>query len=142
MGTISFNNNQVSFTLKDKLLLKSFLPIIFKEEGYEFKSVSYIFCSDEYLLKLNQKYLKHDTYTDILTFTLSGTSLPIISEIYISIDRVRENAHELNINFSDELHRVMIHGILHLCGYSDHTPRLKTEIHKKEDHYLLLLRST
>lgn len=142
MGTISFNNNQVSFTLKDKLLLKSFLPIIFKEEGYEFKSVSYIFCSDEYLLKLNQKYLKHDTYTDILTFTLSGTSLPIISEIYISIDRVRENAHELNINFSDELHRVMIHGILHLCGYSDHTPRLKTEIHKKEDHYLSLLRST
>lgn len=142
MGTISFNNNQVSFTLKDKLLLKSFLPIIFKEEGYEFKSVSYIFCSDEYLLKLNQKYLKHDTYTDILTFTLSGTSLPIISEIYISIDRVRENAHELNINFSDELHRVMIHGVLHLCGYSDHTPRLKTEIHKKEDHYLSLLRST
>jgi rRNA maturation RNase YbeY len=142
VGTISFNNNQVSFTLKDKLLLKSFLPIIFKEEGYEFKSVSYIFCSDEYLLKLNQKYLKHDTYTDILTFTLSGTSLPIISEIYISIDRVRENARELNISFSDELHRVMIHGILHLCGYSDHTPRLKAEIHKKEDHYLSLLRST
>jgi rRNA maturation RNase YbeY len=142
VGTISFNNNQVSFTLKDKLLIKSFLPIIFKEEGYEFKSVSYIFCSDEYLLKLNQKYLNHDTYTDILTFTLSGTSLPIVSEIYISIDRVEENARELGLNFLDELHRVMIHGILHLCGYSDHTPKLKTEIHKKEDHYLSLLRST
>jgi rRNA maturation RNase YbeY len=142
VGTISFNNNQISFTLKDKLLLKSFLPIIFREEGYEFKSVSYIFCSDEYLLKLNQKYLNHDTYTDILTFTLSGTSLPIVSEIYISIERVKENARELGLNFIDELHRVMIHGILHLCGYSDHTPRLKTEIHKREDYYLSLLRST
>ena len=142
MRTISFNNNQVSFILRNKLLLKSFLPTIFVEEGYEFQSISYVFCSDEYLLQLNQKYLNHDTYTDILTFTLSGTSLPIISEIYISIERVKENALELGLNFSDELHRVMIHGILHLCGYSDHTPDLKSEIHKKEDHYLSLLRST
>ena len=142
MGTISFTNHQISLLLKDKLLLKTFLPTIFIEEGWEFKSLSYIFCSDQYLLQLNQKYLKHNTYTDILTFTLSGTSLPIVSEIYISIDRVRENAQELNLSFTDELHRVMIHGILHLCGYSDHTPQLKEKIHKKEDYYLDKLRST
>jgi rRNA maturation RNase YbeY len=141
LGTISFNN-QTSFLLKNKLLLKAFLPLIFIEEGYEFKSISYIFCSDEYLLELNQKYLKHNTYTDILTFTLSGTSMPIVSEIYISVDRVKENAQEMNLIFSDELHRVMIHGILHLCGYSDHTSQLKEKIHKKEDYYLNKLRST
>ena len=142
MGTISFNNNQVSLILKDKLYLKTFLPTIFVEEGFEFQSISYVFCSDEYLLQLNQKYLNHDTYTDILTFTLSETSLPIISEIYISIERVKENAQSLGINFLDELHRVMIHGILHLCGRSDHTVALKSEMRKREDHYLGLLRST
>lgn len=142
MGTISFTNHNVSFTLKGKSTLKVFLATIFANEGYEYKSISYIFCSDEYLLKLNQQYLNHDTYTDILTFTLSGTSLPIISEVYISIDRVKENATHLEIDFEDELHRVMIHGILHLCEYSDHTKLLKQEMREKEDHYLSLLGST
>lgn len=136
MGTISFNNNAISPSLKNKPLLKIFLSSIFEEEGYEFKSISYIFCTDEYLLKLNQEYLKHDTLTDIITFTLSGSSLPIISEIYISVERVKENVESLKVDFSNELHRVMIHGILHLCGYSDHTKGLKSEMRAKEDYYL------
>lgn len=136
MGTISFNNRGVSTILKDKLLLKTLLSSIFAEEGYDFKSVSYVFCTDEFLLKLNQQYLKHDTLTDILTFTLSGTSLPIVSEIYISLERVKENAQNLKVNYEDELHRVMIHGILHLCGYEDHSLKEKSKMRSKEDFYL------
>ena len=136
MGTISFNNLGVSTILKDKLLLKTLLSSIFAEEGYDFKSVSYVFCTDEFLLKLNQQYLKHDTLTDILTFTLSGTSLPIVSEIYISLERVKENAQNLKVNYEDELHRVMIHGILHLCGYEDHSLKEKSKMRSKEDFYL------
>ena len=136
MGTISFNNQDVSFLLKDKLLLKTFLASIFAREGHDFKSVSYIFCSDSFLLALNKKFLNHDTYTDILTFTLSETSLPTISEIYISIERVEENAMMAKTSFQNELLRVMIHGILHLCGYEDYTPSLKKKIHEKEDFYL------
>lgn len=131
-----FNNHGVSIVLKDKLLLKTFLSTIFAEERFSFKSVSYVFCTDEFLLKLNQQYLKHDTLTDILTFTLSGTSLPIVSEIYISIERVKENAKDLIVSFEDELHRVMIHGILHLCGYEDHSPKEKSKMRSKEDYYL------
>ena len=136
MGTISFNNHGILSNLKDKLLLKTFLSSIFAKEKIEFKSVSYIFCTDEHLLKLNQQYLNHDTLTDILTFTLSGLSLPIVSEIYISVERVKENARELNINYDTELRRVMIHGILHLCGYEDLSDAEKIEIRLKEDYYL------
>lgn len=136
MGTISFNNHGVSTILKDKFLLKTLLSSIFAEEGYDFKSVSYVFCTDEFLLKLNQQYLKHDTLTDILTFTLSGTSLPIVSEIYISLERVKENAHNLKVTYQAELHRVMIHGILHLCGYEDMSTKEKSKMRSKEDYYL------
>lgn len=136
MGTISFNNHGVSTILKDKLLLKTLLSSIFAEEGYDFESVSYVFCTDEFLLKLNQQYLKHDTLTDILTFTLSGTSLPIVSEIYISLERVKENAHNLKVTYQAELHRVMIHGILHLCGYEDMSTKEKSKMRSKEDYYL------
>lgn len=136
MGTISFNNHGISSNLKDKLLLKTFLSSIFAEEKVVFKSVSYIFCKDDYLLKLNERYLNHDTLTDILTFTLSGSFLPIVSEIYISIERVKENAAELNVNYETELRRVMIHGILHLCGYEDFSDSKKAQMRSKEDYYL------
>jgi probable rRNA maturation factor len=139
LGTITFHNHNVSFTLKDKLLLKTFLASVFAQEGEDFKSVSYIFCTDEFLLKLNQQYLNHNTLTDILTFTLSETSLPIISEIYISIERVKENAEKLKVIFDNELFRVMIHGILHLCGYNDHSVLEKKEMREKEDFYLTQL---
>lgn len=139
MGTIQFIKHDTNFILKDKLLMKTFLQRIFKEESVAFESVNYIFCSDDYLLQLNQQYLDHDTYTDILTFTLSDPHLPIISEIFISVDRVRENAKTHQQNFLTEMHRVMIHGVLHLCGFDDLTPELKEEMRKREDHYLLLL---
>lgn len=136
MGTITFHKHNVPFILKDKLLLKTFLSAVFAQEMVPFKSVSYIFCTDEYLLKLNQEYLKHDTLTDILTFSLSNTNLPIVAEIYISIERVKENAATLNTPFLEELYRVMIHGILHLCGYSDGNNEEKAQMREKENYYL------
>lgn len=141
MGIVTFTNNRIRFSLKNKLLLKTFLASIFAEEGFEFKSVSYIFCSDDFLLKLNQKYLNHDTYTDILTFTLSGSLLPIVSEIYISIERVEDNAQKLNVRFERELSRVMVHGILHLCNYEDAIIEQKRIIRNREDYYLSKLDS-
>ena len=142
MGKITFTYHSFKAFQFEKLLLKSFLPLIFLEEKVDFEEIGYIFCTDEYLLGLNKEFLDHDTYTDILTFTLSGDAQPVISEIYISIDRVKENAQSLDIPFLDELYRVMIHGILHLCKYSDHTHVLKAEMTLKEDYYLNKLRST
>ena len=142
MGKITFTYHSIKAFRFNKGLVKSFLPIVFLEEEVEFMDVSYIFCSDDYLLSLNKEFLNHDTLTDILTFTMSDSPLPVVSEIYISIDRVRDNARDLNIDFLDELNRVMIHGVLHLCGYSDHTPELKEEMTGKEDYYLSKLCST
>lgn len=136
MGTISFNNHGIDPRLKDRLLLKTGLASVFASEEVDFKSVNYVFCKDDYLLNLNQKYLNHDTLTDILTFTYSDTSLPIISEIYISIERVEYNAQSLNVNYDVELRRIMIHGILHLCGYEDGTRKQKALMREKEDFYL------
>lgn len=142
METILFNNNGISPGFRLTKELKSFLISIFRNEKVSFKSVSYIFCKDDYLLTLNQQYLNQDTLTDILTFTLSVTPSAIVSEIYISVERVRENAVSLKTNYQHELFRVMIHGILHLCGYSDHTTKQKALMRKKENYYLSLLRFT
>lgn len=142
LNTITFHKHNVSFILREKLLLRTFLTTILIQEKVIFKSISYIFCTDEFLLKLNQQYLNHDTLTDILTFTLSNTSLPVVAEIYISVERVRENSQDVNTPFLQELYRVMIHGILHLCGYSDHSEAEKVLMRQKEDFYLMQLGST
>ncbi len=106
--------------LNNRKALKAFIPMIFKKEGKPFKSLNYIFCTDEYLLKVNNDFLKHDFYTDIITFDLSESKRsPIIGEIYISVDRVKENAVTHHVSFEQELHRVIFHGALHLCGYKD-----------------------
>jgi probable rRNA maturation factor len=136
LSTITFTHHSVPAPIKDKLFAKTFLATVFAQEKIAFKSISYIFCPDEYLLKLNKQYLNHDTLTDILTFNLSGVSLPLVAEIYISVERVKDNAQIHETGFMEELYRVMIHGILHLCGYNDHTVQEKEEMRKKEDYYL------
>jgi probable rRNA maturation factor len=116
--------------------LRVFLVSIFRNERVPLERLSYVFCTDDYLLSLNQQYLFHDTLTDILTFTLSEPRQPVEGEIYISVDRVRENAIKFKNEYDRELLRVIIHGILHLCGYNDHTSAEKTKMRKKEDLYL------
>jgi probable rRNA maturation factor len=140
VSIVTFNNHNVAFVLKDKRHLKTFLLSVFLQEKVDLKSISYIFCTDEFLLKLNQQYLNHDTLTDILTFNLAGSGLPVISEIYISIDRVAENAEIIKTTFLNELHRVMIHGILHLCGQNDHSIEEKSTMRAREDFYLKQLK--
>ncbi len=142
MGKIFFNNNGASPEIQDRPKLRQFLFSVFKQEFVDFNSVSFIFCKDDYLHSLNQKYLQHDTYTDILTFTLSDEQEPVHSEIYISVERVDENSKAFGVENRIELLRVMVHGILHLCGYSDHTPKEKKLMREKEDFYLSSYGST
>lgn len=120
-----------AFQLGHKLLFKSWLKSIAVAEGYKLGDINYIFCDDEYLLGINQQYLQHDTYTDIITFDyVEGRYLS--GDIYISIDRVRENAHIFNVSFGEELLRVLSHGLLHLCGYKDKSDDEAALMRKKE----------
>ena len=132
---ICFFFDKTNFRLEKRTELKSFIEILFKKEKKRLSSLNYIFCTDKRLLEINRQYLKHDDYTDIITFDLS-TSDVTQGEIYISIDRVRENAKVLGLSFNSELHRVVFHGALHLCGYGDKTKAQLEEMRKKEDAYL------
>jgi probable rRNA maturation factor len=123
-------------TLRDRASLKSFITKQFKAEGVKLERLDYIFCSDEYLLEMNRQHLKHDFYTDIITFNLSEKNQPITGEVYISIDRVKDNAKTLNQPLNRELHRVIFHGVLHLCGYKDKTPKDSKAMRAAEDRYL------
>ena len=129
---ITFNNADIKFTLPDKAKLKSFMAKQTKKK----LSLSYVFCSDEYLIGINQQFLAHDFYTDIITFPLSETEKEIEAEIYISIDRVKDNAQKLAFEFKDELHRVMFHGVLHLLGFKDKTKAQKAVMRAKENELL------
>lgn len=132
-----------SITLKDRRRLKVFLIGLFKKEGRTLAELQYIFCSDQYLLAINRQYLGHDYYTDIVTFDLSEKGHLINAEIYISVDRLRENAYKYDNSLGKELHRVMFHGALHLCGYKDKTAKEKDTMRKMEEKYLgLYHRST
>lgn len=109
-----------------------------KRERKTPEEIAYIFCTDDYLLAINQRFLHHDTYTDIVTFDYAKGSKNLVGEVYISVDRVRDNAKTLNVPFEDELRRVVAHGLLHLCGYRDKTKAEKAAMRKKEDHCLSL----
>lgn len=119
----------------NKTSLKQMVSFIFKNERKVFKSIDYIFCSDTYLLELNRTMLNHDYYTDIITFPLHEKNQPIEAEIYISIDRVKENATLQKVLFKAELARVVAHGALHLCGYKDKLKKDIAEMRAKEDEY-------
>lgn len=131
---IKFTSHQIDFDLSDKDQHALWLMTAIDSEGFELDRIDFIFCSDEFLLEINKKHLGHDDYTDIITFPFEED--PVAGEIYISIDRVKENAATFGVNFSEELRRVMIHGILHLCGYDDHEDEDIEEIRMKEDVYL------
>lgn len=122
--------------LADRTRLKQFILSIFRKEGVKAGGLNYVFCSDEYLLRINRDYLQHDYYTDIITFDLSEPGGPVQGEIYISVDRVRDNAKELAVSIQKELHRVIFHGVLHLCGYTDKTKQDQARMRALEEKYL------
>jgi probable rRNA maturation factor len=122
--------------IPEKARLKTFIAGLLKKEKRKLNSLNCIFCSDKYLLEINQEYLGHDEYTDIITFNLSDTPQVIEGEVYISVDRVKENASKLKLSFRNELLRVIFHGVLHLCNYNDKTPHERAKMRKKEDKCL------
>jgi probable rRNA maturation factor len=136
MPSINFFEEDIRFKLKNKTRLKQWIKATIEAEGYILKELNYIFCSDQYLLQINQQYLDHDTYTDIVTFDNSDVDKIIVGDIFISIDRIRENAIKFNSGEVNELHRVIIHGALHLLGYQDKKAESKKIMTQKEDHYL------
>lgn len=129
--------SETDFELDDEINAAKWLEFCIDQENKELGEVCYIFCNDTYLLEKNVKYLKHNTLTDIISFDYSMDNF-ISGDIFISIERVIENAKEFDITFKDELHRVMIHGILHYCGYKDKLPEDKSLMRTKEDYYLSL----
>ena len=134
--TVKFYFSDSKITIPRRTQLKKTIVQIFTDKKRHLERLSYIFCSDEYLLALNQSHLQHDYYTDIITFDLSENSRTIIGEIYISVDRVKDNAQTLKTPVNEELHRVIFHGALHLCGLKDKEPKQAKEMRKAEDLYL------
>ncbi len=133
---IEFESFSIEFTLKEQESVRDWLLFLIKKYGEEASRITYVFMSDEELLKINQEYLQHDYYTDIITFPFHDSGSPIESDIYISVDRVRDNANNYDVDFEDELHRVMVHGVLHLLGFDDHSEEDRKEMRKAEANAL------
>lgn len=140
MSEIQFFCEDISFTLPNQEAISRWLENVVKEEGYKLVSINCIFCSDEYLHQINLQYLEHDYYTDIITFDNSDDETSIEGDLFISIDRITENAQSQTISIPEETHRVMVHGVLHLLGYKDKTDGEKESMRKKENAYLSLLK--
>ena len=132
---ISFFFEDVEFELPDEQYLREWLLSVAESENKPIREVNYIFCSDEHLRGINVEFLDHDYYTDIITFDY-GDESQMQGEIYISTDRVTENAQAHGVSFANELCRVMVHGVLHIAGYGDKTPEQETVMREKEDFYL------
>ena len=134
--TISFNKADATATLKNRVALKSFIEKRVKKEGLSIESLNYVFCSDKYLLEINKQFLDHNFYTDIISFDLSEEPGKLIGEVYISVDRVKENAKTHGASFTEELLRVIFHGALHFCGYKDKKPADVKKMRQMEDLWL------
>jgi rRNA maturation RNase YbeY len=142
---INFLKADVAYAPKQKNTLRLWVQRVAKLHHCQIEQLDFIFCSDDYLLNINQQFLAHDTFTDIITFDYSepskSTSKAIVGEIYISIERVKENAKTFKTSYLNELHRVMIHGVLHLCGFKDKKAAEQVEMRAQEDRALKELES-
>lgn len=132
---IRYFTEDIDFAFKGKSVHSAWLKAVSEEEGRRPGQISVIFCSDPYLLEINRKYLGHDYYTDIITFDYSEGDT-ISGDLFISVDTVRSNAEYYSADFKDELDRVIVHGVLHLIGYDDHTDEQTAEMRARENHYL------
>lgn len=134
--SISFNQADSKVALANRVALKSFIEKRVKKEGFSIETLTYVFCSDKYLLKMNKDFLSHNYYTDIISFDLSETPGNLIGEVYISVDRVKDNAKTHGTTLKEELHRVIFHGALHFCGYKDKKPADTIKMRQMEDRWL------
>lgn len=134
---ISYNSEN-DFQLNNDAEISSWIESVILEENFKLGEINYIFCNDDYLLKLNLEFLEHDTLTDIISFDYTVGKM-IQGDIYISTERVEDNAKDFNVSFNEELHRVMVHGVLHYCGYKDKSSDEEVLMREKENYYLQLL---
>ena len=134
---ISFSTENLDFELEDKAKVKKWISEVVKAQGKKVGQIGYLFCDDAYLIEVNRTYLNHDTYTDIITFDYVVGDI-ISGDIMISVERVKENASQFNTSFEQELHRVIIHGVLHLLGQKDKSESEAAEMRKKEEAALVL----
>ena len=135
---ISFSSKLKGFNLENSSQFQTWLKNVIKLEGKKTGDINYLFMSDDDLLVINRQYLQHDFFTDIVTFPLSESNEIISGEIYVSVDRIKDNAEQNGVKFENELKRVIVHGVLHLLGYDDHTDDEKTMMRQKEDYYINL----
>ena len=135
MGKISFNSEDVGFKMPQKSIYKAWIEAVAHSHGKKVGEISYIFCSDDYLLEMNKQYLQHDYYTDIITFDYTEGET-ISGDLFISVDRVNDNASELGISAETEMQRVVIHGVLHLCGFKDKDFEAEQNMRKMEENAL------
>ena len=126
---------ETNFVLESEYIISTWVTNTITQEGYKLGHINYVFCDDAYLYKLNKEFLNHDTLTDIISFDYTVGKL-ISGDIVISVERVIENASIYNVPFNEELNRVIIHGVLHYCGYKDKTEALTKQMRSKEDYYL------
>ena len=136
---IQFFSEDIEFVLKDPGQKSDWILAIAHLYGRGIQELNYVFCSDEYLHKINVEHLNHDTFTDIITFPLHEEGMDLLSDIFISVDRIKENAQLLRVTFEEELHRVMIHGVLHMCGLGDKTDEEKVLMRDAENNALKVL---
>lgn len=136
--SIYFFTQEIAFKLEQEESVRNWLLLLLAEYEQESDCINYIFCSDEYLLELNRQHLDHDYLTDILTFPYSQPEDPLLADIYISVDRVRDNAETEGVSFIDELHRVIAHGTLHLLGYQDGSEVEKAAMREEENAALAM----
>lgn len=131
-----FHNEDVTFIPRAKKKVKQVVAQLVENEGFVLECVHVILCSDEYLLRMNREYLEHDYYTDIITFDNSEKPSHIEGDLFISIDRARENSKQFGVSIQDEFRRLVMHGCLHLCGFGDASDSQKQLMRSKEDEYL------
>ena len=135
---INFFNEDIDYKFKDRNKFKVWLRKVAEKEGFRITDLNYIFCSDQYLHKINFEYLNHDTYTDIITFDNSEYETTVEGDIFVSIERIIDNSKILNTPFEEEIKRVIVHGLLHLCGYDDNSVEDKVEMRRLESEYILI----
>ncbi len=128
-------NYETDFSLDDEHKISNWILGTISNEGFKLEEINYVFCNDDYLHNLNVEFLNHDTLTDIISFDYSVGRL-IQGDIFISVERVEDNAKDFSVSFEEELRRVIIHGVLHYCGYKDKTEAEASEMRDKENHYL------
>ncbi len=137
---VQFFYEEINYKLQSESKIGQWLKLCASKENKNISLINYIFCTDAYLIEINKQYLKHDYYTDIITFEYSENEASLTGDVFISVDRAKENSIKLNQNFESEIMRLLVHGLLHLMGYKDKEPQDKKMMTSKEDHYLSLLK--